>query len=1148
MDKYEYKQLSERMIELMQNEEYGEAKEIADSIDWRRVRNAMMLANVSDIYEKTGEYQKSYDILQIAYHRAEGSRKVLYRLSSLALKTGNVDEAIDFYDEFVQLAPKDPNRHILRYQILRAQRAPLEQQIEALEEFKKAEYIEEWAFELAKLYQEAGMTAECLEECDDLILWFSEGKYVYKAMELKMQYKPLTPSQQEKYNRRFEKNGGETEEIPDLETYVAENEEPEDHLDEAATEHSEAVSEEPVEDIPESIGQQDTGKEESSEKPVRKPEKKKIGDTMRLDEALEQLLHRKPEVSAAEDEEPDISDLESAIGDIESVVDLDMVNQISQEKHTGDVPIGMKELIPGEVSEEAADKTERIPVEITTDITEDDAEELNLEDLVAEELPEEVEEAEPVEEEAEPVEEEAEEVEEAEPVEEEVEEVEEAEPVEEEAEEVEEAEPVEEEAEEVEEAEPVEEEAEEVEEAEPIEEAQTGTIEEELQKIADAEPAEPEEEIFDMEEAEDFLEDSPAEDWEDDTESFEEADAEELSFEEILSDWDSEEAEALLEDAEEEVYDESVEETYEEEPDEDEAEDILEDAEEEPIEESAEDVVEADAEEIYEEEPEDEVTEDTPILSPDIQRLIDEIEGAVPAEESLPEEKEIEKAPEEPHENMGEVTESLRLDDLPEEDEDLFEDEDFLESEDEEDEYESYEDDDSEEDEYESYEDDDSEEDEYESYEDDDSEEDEYESYEDDDSEEDEYESYEDDDSEDEYTSYDEDEYEDEIYDDEYEDDDEAYYEESDDDELADDEEFYYEDEEEPDEEPDEEDAPDFEDEFKVDPKHSEEPDDREIPDEDDGIDIMSATTPLSRKETAKLIATGKTSPLPLDEISDALSMDTGFVVHGRYDLETQSGIGTRAGLTEEQKKLFSYFVPVRGMSEQLVDVLEQDKNCTNRKGTSKTGNLLIIGDKGNGKTVLAVDVVKAIQKQREIRQGKVAIVTGESLNKKKIGDIFDKLYGGALIIEKAGKMNEKTVAKLNRAMERDTGELLIVLEEQRKPLDRLLSSNREFRRKFTSRLEVPIFINDELVTFGQTYAQENGYKIDEMGILALYSCIDSLQREDHSVTVAEVKEVMDKAIAHSQKASAKKLVKRVFGRNTDSSDRIILSERDFNI
>ena len=144
--------------------------------------------------------------------------------------------------------------------------------------------------------------------------------------------------------------------------------------------------------------------------------------------------------------------------------------------------------------------------------------------------------------------------------------------------------------------------------------------------------------------------------------------------------------------------------------------------------------------------------------------------------------------------------------------------------------------------------------------------------------------------------------------------------------------------------------------------------------------------------------------------------------------------------------------------------------------------------------------------------------------------------------------MNEKTVARLNKAMERDTGELLIVLEEQRKPLDRLLSSNREFRRKFTSRLEVPIFINDELVTFGQTYAKENGYKLDEMGILALYSRIDVMQREDHAVSVAEVKEIMDEAIDHSQKANVKHLARRVFGKGTDDSDRIILKEEDFKI
>ncbi|MEG0932476.1 MAG: AAA family ATPase, partial [Lachnospiraceae bacterium] len=315
--------------------------------------------------------------------------------------------------------------------------------------------------------------------------------------------------------------------------------------------------------------------------------------------------------------------------------------------------------------------------------------------------------------------------------------------------------------------------------------------------------------------------------------------------------------------------------------------------------------------------------------------------------------------------------------------------------------------------------------------------------------------------------------------------------------------------------------------------------------------EALEAEKAPSRKAIAKAAATGKTAKLPLEEIAaltGKLPQDTGFIVTGRYDLDAQSEVGLRAGLTEEQKKLFSYFVPVRGMSEQLVDVLEQDKQCTNREGTSKTGNLLIIGRKGSGKTVLAVDVVKAIQKGRNIKQGKVAIVTGESLNRKKVSDITNKLYGGALIIEKASGMNEKTVIRLNKAMERDTGELLIVLEEQRKPLDVLLSSNKEFRRKFTSRLEVPIFINDELVTFGQTYAKENGYKIDEMGILALYSRIDVLQREDHAVTVAEVKDIMDEAVEHSQKTNMKKFVKRVFGKNTDDSDRIILTENDFNI
>ena len=986
--------------------------------------------NVSDIYEKTKEYQKSYDVMNLAYRRSEGSRKVIYKLCSLAIKTKNIDEAIDYYDEFIQIAPKDPNRHILRYQILRAQRAPIEQQIEALEEFKKAEYIEEWAYELAKLYREAGMMTECLEECDDLILWFSEGKYVYKAMELKMQYKPLSPSQQQKYDHRYEKLSSETEEIPDLTSYLGEDEEKDSASEGAealgdtrsiglteqpvmendstsdvidtdavtleATEEPDAEVENPEEAGVETAEVIEVSEDESEVQPATvetsgdkrtlskdtasipivsknpvKPVKKKLGDTMRLDEALQQLLNPKPEVQAepGEEVEPDMTDLEEDIAAIEDVEDLEIVNQLTEEKKAEEankervVPSGMKELIPEPETEE--ELIEQAVEETSEDVPED---------AVTIEAGE------------------------AEP--EEVLEVEEAEPE-----------------------------------------------EEEILEAGEAEPEE--EEILEIDAAE-------SEDLTDESEDLSEVE-ELISETEVVNDEDDSEGAAVRETM-------------------------------------------------------DNKNNEEPILSPEIQKLIDEIEGVIPEEEEVDatvSSEEVLEVEEEPHENMGELADDLRLG---------------------EDEYEDYD----------AYDWDDAEE-----FDEDDILDDYEES---DDDLLDDYEES-DDDLPDDYEDADDDLFgEEEGYDDldayGYEEDDE-------DDEVINPRDLFTAEDKISDDDllglNSYEEVPNFEDEFSVNPAHSEEPDDREIPDEDDGIDIMSATTPLSRKETAKLIATGKTSPLPLDEIADAMS-DTGFIVHGRYDLETQSGIGTRAGLTEEQKKLFSYFVPVRGMSEQLVDVLEQDKNCTNRKGTSRTGNLLIIGNKGNGKTVLAVDVVKAIQKQRDIRQGKVAIVTGESLNKKRIGDIFRKLYGGALIIEKAGQMNEKTLAKLNKAMEQDTGELLVVLEEQRKPLDRLLSSNREFRRKFTSRLEVPIFINDELVTFGQTYAQENGYRIDEMGILALYSKIDSLQREDHAVTVAEVKEVMDDAIAHSQKASAKKLVKRVFGKNTDSSDRILLSEKDFNI
>ena len=283
--------------------------------------------------------------------------------------------------------------------------------------------------------------------------------------------------------------------------------------------------------------------------------------------------------------------------------------------------------------------------------------------------------------------------------------------------------------------------------------------------------------------------------------------------------------------------------------------------------------------------------------------------------------------------------------------------------------------------------------------------------------------------------------------------------------------------------------------------------------------------------------------PEPVKEKSP---YDTGFIVQGRYDLDAQSAIGLKAGLTEEQKKLFSYFVPVRGMSEQLVEVLQNDKKCKSRYGTSRIGNILVIGRKGSGKTVLAVDVVKAIQKARKLKQGKVGIVTADSLNKKDVTEILEKLHGGAIIIEKASRLNRRTIEDMCEVMEGQTGEMLVVLEDERKPIEKLFAAYPQFAKKFTSRVEVPVFINDELVTFGQTYAKENGYKIDEMGILALYTRIDMLQREEKIVTVAHVKDIVDEAIENSQGGGFKKLIKKLTGKNKDESDRILLHEEDF--
>ena len=1033
MDKYEYRVKTEQMLDHLEKKEYQQAKEIADGIDWRRVKNASMLNTVSEIYEYNGEFKKGRDILFLAFDRAPGSRKIVYRLGTLALKIKDIREATDCYEEFVKLAPKDPNQYILKYKILRTQGASLTDQITALEEFKKAEYIEKWAYELAKLYDEAGMTAECLEECDDLILWFSEGKYVYLAMELKMKYKPLTPLQQEKYDSRpgAVKKKPEPEKQPEstLEEVDDENEYNE------GTEETVDVQEEPVrEPVTERVDESEVQEIPPQEVPMQEtvvqeeiPQEVPMQETVVQEEIPQEDIVEEAEEEVVE-EEPVYTEPEEAAEEHGSTIKQVVTGATLEEALAQGMAVANGITIEEEAMKEREDEILANGQMMIDDILQKWEEKQKDHEAAIEKQKAKDEERLQKEREQARIRQE-----------------EERREVERKAAEAEARRKAEEE-------EAARKAAEEEARRKAEEEARRKAEEEAARKAAEEEARRKAEEEEARRKAEEEAARKAAEE-----------EARRKAEEEAAR--KAEEEEAARKAAEEETEPISKTQRI---PD-----DIVRLMEEMGNEESE--------EELYEEDFEDgsETEEDF------IEGIEEELSGIDMSGSSFEEA------------DFGD--EDFEEADFEEED---FEDEDFEEA--------DFEDEDFEE------------EDEEEDFEDEDFEEADFED--EDFEEEDEEEDFEDEDFEE--ADFEEEDFEDEDFEEadfEEEDFEEADFEEEDfEADFAD-----VEDEEE-----------DFADDFAdVDDEETDfEEEDLEIEDDEEADEELEIEEPSEEEIQARI-----------KKSKGGVPFDTGFVVTGRYDLSATSEIGLKAGLTEEQKKLFSYFVPVRGMSEQIVEVLDNDRRAQ-REGTSKTGNLLVIGRKGSGKTVLAVDIVKAIQKQRSLKQGKVAIVTGESLNKKELTNIIQKLRGGAIIIEHAGKLNARTVKELNYLMEKKTGELLFVLEDQRKPLERLMTANPEFKKKFSSKLELPVFINDELVTFGQTYAKENGYKLDEMGILALYSRIDVMQREDHAVSVAEVKEIMDEAISHSQKANVKHLARRVFGKGTDDSDRIILKEEDFRI
>ena len=1001
MDKYEYRVKTEQMLDHLEKKEYQKAMDIAESIDWRRVKNASMLNTVSEIYEYNGEFKKGRDILFLAFDRAPGSRKIVYRLGTLALKIKDIREATDCYEEFVKLAPKDPNQYILKYKILRTQGAALSDQIAALEEFKKAEYIEKWAYELAKLYDEAGMTAECLEECDDLILWFSEGKYVYLAMELKMKYKPLTPLQQEKYDSRPGAVKKQPEPVKQTESTLEEVDD-ENEYDEGSEEE---VQESTVQRI------DDAQVQEIPPEPVPMQEEFEIPEeAAQADVVPEEVV---PEATVAVEETPMYREEEPEASvetpeEHTSAIKQVVTGATLEEALAQGVAVASGINIEEEAMKEREDEILANGQMMIDDILQKwEAKQKDHEEAIAKQKAKDEERLQKEREQAR------------------IRQEEERKEVERKAAEAEARRKAEEEAARKAAEEEARRKAEEEAARKAAEEEARRKAEEEARRKAEEEAArKAEEEAADEEESERNTQRIP-----DDIVRL------------------MEEMESENEDSEDEIYEEEF--------------------------------------------------EDGPGMDEDfIEGIEDELAGLDMNGSSF-EEGDFDEADFEEEDLEGEdfdegdfEEEDLEGEDFDEGDfeEEDFDEEDFDEA--------DFEEEDLDEEELEEADfDEDDDEDDFE-------------------------------DIDDEETDFDEGDFEEDMDEEDF-----------DEEEIDDDEELDFGE----DLEGEDFDEADFEEEdldegdFDEGDFEEEDFDEEEIEDEDD-TEELEIEEPSEEEIQARI-----------KKSKGGVPFDTGFVVTGRYDLSATSEIGLKAGLTEEQKKLFSYFVPVRGMSEQIVEVLDNDRRAQ-REGTSKTGNLLVIGRKGSGKTVLAVDIVKAIQKQRNLKQGKVAIVTGESLNKKELTNIIQKLRGGAIIIEHAGKLNSRTVKELNYLMEKKTGELLFVLEDQRKPLERLMTANPEFKKKFSSKLELPVFINDELVTFGQTYAKENGYKLDEMGILALYSRIDVMQREDHAVSVAEVKEIMDEAIAHSQKANVKHLARRVFGKGTDDSDRIILKEEDFKI
>ena len=932
MDKSEYKLRAEEIKDLISRGEYAQAAEIADTIDWRRVKSVMMLCTISDLYKINRRYEDARDMLLLAYERRPGGRTICYSLCELSIKMEEYVQAIEYYKEFVQVAPKDPGRYILQYKLYEAQDVSLEERIAVLEELKKRDYREKWAYELAYLYHRVGLAARCVEECDELILWFGEGKYVIKAMELKMLHQPLTPEQQEKYDHRFDAPGSHIpsqNSVQDNE-YSGNESYEQSYAKDGSYDQEQGYAQDGSYDQDQSYAQDSSYDQNQSY--VQDSGYDQVNGDTQIYDPVQPAQQETPTQPVQDDYDIHVK-----------TMDVGQYNTINLQ---AELAAGLREVLGEEPKEDTAKATsDSITRSIVAPMMDSDTESLDYPEI-----------AEVSEDDLEP----------------ETEQIEGSEVFFGETGEIGDLSQVPE----VETEEILPEEPASLKKQDVVPELSKAEVEPEATT-----PVEPPKELANVlaQESDGQISLVMPE-----AESIEKQITGQINIEDILAEWERKKKENL-EKREEEVrqhvlqqtgamfteFEQAVRDGLLEKLEKEKAVDadtVTDTDEVEELEEIADvnDETEKAPAEVSEEEPEPEPADMDIVDTEEVEELEEEPAVAEYEEESATEEPDAVVDMEVTQEPAAEIPE------VPEE------------------------------------------------------------------------------------TT--------------------AEIEEASEETTAETEEASEESVAEAEEEPEE----------AV----------EEVPEDEQP---QTPEPPVVERDKAKVRA-----------------------------------------LTREERELYAPFIQSKSAREQLVKAID------NISLAAYTGNVIITGEEGMDTLSLAKNMIREIQATDSNFSGKVAKISGHALNKKDAAETLNRLQNGALIICKASEMNNKTVDTMYKALQQENQGIVIILEDTRKEIDRFLEKYEKLQESFTSRMDVEALSNDTLVAFGRQYAREREYSIDELGVLALHTRIEDMQTIDHVVTVVDVKEIVDEAIAHANKKTLKHFFDVLFAKRYDDEDMIILTEKDF--